>query len=706
MLRQLAVFFLLVLGFSLSCLAEETKERHDERIRHAFDFTTSWWTFFDTSEDGHTLYVVTAGKNMRSGGKIEEQENDTVLHVYDISDIDSPREITNTNLGSIGVREVWAQGSFVFIFRSSTFGEETVSGKAHLSHFVIVNVSDPTLPKIVGTFEYQFQNAFVSEDARTVALQPTANGAPVFVDVSQPDHPIKIDNPDSSRSAFAPTSYEKWVGHSYYWRRELPDQRAVARIDPDNNFIIQLFSTESPSFDVENLRSVYSDVKQEYTKCLAHPHEYPGCNANTGRLAYAGIKELMETSPATLSAAERVLMLNDYGFWLSHADNVYGPEKTKGLQESVTVLESVVQLEPKRTVAWLNLGDAARLAIGNADSEEDKATYWKKASNAYEHHSALAGKDAAGKAAIASFDLPAAYSKNKSVCGFVAEAFNGGHPEEIWSTSGTYVDDGETEEFKVAWAMGSCASRYVKVEGDEQFDVREELQPANDPPGEPMIVRFHGKSFIVSVVDEGPHEVIEPNVGQVCRFKRSYKPELVENTNPSLCTKFMEGKGLADLPWTPIEDGDEYAEADMGHRGMVPNEGKFDGTMQADIQGNGTKARIGHIDLEWSGGCGCSERAVSLLKGKSMDTSELNKSLIEAQNLWKFPWGRHWNMCRENGAELTKIDGRAYVAITAGEGPLDRPASRLLMEIVQGKFRHACRIEAAQRFTPIEVKAK
>ncbi|MTI58605.1 MAG: hypothetical protein FH762_01225 [Firmicutes bacterium] len=61
------------------------------------------------------------------------------------------------------------------------------------------------------------------------------------------------------------------------------------------------------------------------------------------------VQDIIDFRPNSISEGTYVLILNNYGFYLSKTEDRY--------QEAVPILERVIEISPKRSVAYLNIGD-------------------------------------------------------------------------------------------------------------------------------------------------------------------------------------------------------------------------------------------------------------------------------------------------------------------------------------------------------------
>jgi hypothetical protein len=375
----------------------------------------------------------------------------------------------------------------------------------------------------------------------------------------------------------------------------------------------------------------------------------------------------------------------------------------------VSALQRVVRLSPSRSVAWLNLADAARLALLSASDDNNKASYWTTATTAYNRYAKLTSKIAPDSVELARFNLPAQRSSAADVCDYIAHAFNAGNGGTISSSRGIVERDGKALEIRVADEPGSCTTQAIRASDDDGKDplrIAPELQA--EEPGERWnfrdlrIVPFNGKSYVLAVVDGEPFRVVAPYRGRICTFKRTYKPRLAEDSAPALCHSFLSRTSVRKIQWS-AEHASAVAPALVDDPNVRPSEGYFDATAVADLAGNGRPLNVGHYHVE-GGGCGCYSSGVALLDGNTMDDSVANKSLLKLQQLWKANWadGDKWARCLESDVDLVRIDGRAYAEQYSGRYVLEgHPASRSLLELNNGAFERVCRIEQVPTFTAV-----
>jgi hypothetical protein len=74
-----------------------------------------------------------------------------------------------------------------------------------------------------------------------------------------------------------------------------------------------------------------------------------------------------------------------------------------------------------------------------------------------------------------------------------------------------------------------------------------------------------GRYFVAYSDYVGPTRVVQPGVGPVCRFKRSFTPLLAEDHAPVLCKDAAAGKAFEDAPRSELPAGEIEAPQFKGH---------------------------------------------------------------------------------------------------------------------------------------------
>jgi len=472
----------------------------------------------------------------------------------------------------------------------------------------------------------------------------------------------------------------------------VPNTQAVyAERWENGTYTMTLSQAADLPFDIQRLVKLHAAMAAHYSECAARQFAGTDCFdlqfEGMAQLRQAGIKQLLAEQPQGLTLGQRVLMLNDYGFWLYKWS---GRDKVS-LALAAENLNKVVELAPDRASAWLNLGDLQRKLAGFAETDPEKAALWRDARQDFDRYKQLSGKDAPAAAEMAAFDLSAFVNSSAGICEYVAAAANHGALGLISSSTGKVEAEGKAITFSVGDSGGSCGTAEIKAEGYENFDQtgenEEQLKPFHFAGGDfgdmsLKIVPYHGKYYTLS---GNPDEVVDPNSGPVCAFKHAFHPVLVENKSPALCETFLRDKLPFNLDWSPLPDQQVTSDRIDLARALAD----FDRVVSADLGGKRT-ARIGHFTMAATGGCGCDHNGVAVLDGnRVVIDAEPNKSLLAYQGKW-------WH-CGGADADLTRSGGVTYVTAWDGSG---KNSKSVLLQLVNGAFKPVCRVDQVMTVTP------
>lgn len=703
--------------------APDIKTSHaDPRLLSEIDLHPSTGCISEASDNGKTLYSICSAEEHKG------QASSAKLYIHDISDLHAPHLISTTDMG--GLRGYW------WIIRN---GIGFYQGPIHVG-LNIIDLRDPMHPKRAGSIE-SFLGFKVSDDARWLATRDEMARKKLF-DLSDPYNPKDVSNNSDQ--------YEKI--NSSFGKSQVAESAHIDGINGELNLVdtrgsmvlvgtstLQLYDTSMPSkpkllatfpsegahditiipteqavamgmnssvkiisatnatFNLPLLEERYETIASQYPKCAnvrysreCFPLEYE----DFALLEDAGIEKLVSEQPDGLTKGKRILMLNDYGFWLYH----WGGQSLKRLRKSAEVLKTVTELAPDRTVAWLNLGDVLYATVPLVDTETEKSDLWVKAQESFSRYKKLSGKEASAVSEMNSFNLPAIIKSSKNVCDYVAQAINNRKERLIRATTGTATEDGHTARFIVGPTGGSCASSGILPEGYDQingFKANEELHDQFDfvetgmGDSDVMIVPFQGKSYTAS-----HNQVVDPNSGSICNFEKTYEPVLVENASPRLCEKLLRGELKDGAQWTPLKEDEIKPE----HIGITPFPIRFFEATSARFDGK-QSMRIGHFNLMSTGGCGCDHNGVALIGESEMQDrkEEPNKSLIDNQFAW-------WACRGSPDASLIQEGDITYVHAWSGISH-DKTPDSVLLQLDKGSFQPICRIEQKMAVTPVAPKA-
>lgn len=120
---------------------------------------------------------------------------------------------------------------------------------------------------------------------------------------------------------------------------------------------------------------VQSGIRDIHTQAMAEYRVTHNYSQAITTLEKGGIDSLVRGIPSTLQKRLYVQILNDYAFLLA--------ETRERFREAIPILETVIDLDPGRYVAYLNLGDAFKKAVDEATECRELDTYRARVYEAY-----------------------------------------------------------------------------------------------------------------------------------------------------------------------------------------------------------------------------------------------------------------------------------------------------------------------------------
>jgi hypothetical protein len=668
-----------------------------------------WWnTVVTMSEDRRLIFY--AGWLRTSHGE------DTRLLALDVSDPGHMLVRSETRLGNISVREAAVRGNRLFLLAN-------IDGVKNPSRLLIFDIRNPAAPKQneeVAFGDYARGLKVGSDDTRvtvTVRSRPEEGlgSRLVTVDLTDATRPVFHGGPiipsDSDDAAcpscpHAPSPeisgrvMDRWRDHLLVWdfpnliiwdlsNRSKPRiERTIdpgmstlvddARLLPGRDAIIllatrdarlpyQLFaiSTARRPFSVTELRDTHARLLLRYANARKSWQADVAKHA-VAALDDADVRRLLD-DPAGLWPSERVLMLNDYGFWLTQSDM---------LDDAITVLTQVVRLAPTRAVAWLNLGDAFRAALRRSVDWQAKLSYSRQAADAYRRYVDNGGKSTA----VDDFMALNPANAPGTVCDYVAAFYSRGRQAEMFGLPDPVDIAGNGRMLHVY-------VEYLRVAGGLLRIVASDKEP--DPFGalpRTSVVGFGGADqdkmwfggihvipfrktyYVVYELDDGPYAVVKPNAGRVCTFHRKVEASLTVNRLPDACQRLLSGR-----PFDPVLP--------------ATANGPVDVTLV-----DGSAARFGREKTVPSDG-GCEGERIALIAGNTFYWSPRGRALDDAQS--QVPY-----YCRASASSLVKVGSEVMMQTNRGAAYEQPRAPYALFRILKDRIEEMCRVSDVVHYIP------
>ena len=132
------------------------------------------------------------------------------------------------------------------------------------------------------------------------------------------------------------------------------------------------------------LLAAYSGALRQYHR-RDLKQEHQRADAANSILKASGIERVVDKKVAGLPDSKMAEILNDYAFFLERS--LYPDDK-----QSISIFKRVIQLDPERSVAYLNLGDSLRRQLPSVNSFQEKINLSKEVKAAYARYTQLAGR--------------------------------------------------------------------------------------------------------------------------------------------------------------------------------------------------------------------------------------------------------------------------------------------------------------------------
>lgn len=277
-------------------------------------------------------------------------------------------------------------------------------------------------------------------------------------------------------------------------------------------------------------------------------------------LERSGIKAILKNKPSDIPTDQYIIILNDYAFYLTETDNRH--------EEAIPILQNVINMFPKRHVAYLNLGDAyLKLfkAKRNSELKETAKEYYLKYIEILRENKK--------RVLLPDTVLSTIYSDNKSVCEGISDFLKEGkekdlelflNPEKIidnycknckdknkiaaledswldsslsYTVSEIDLDNDGKDELRLYKVVGSasCERNYFFKQDDDgkyRFIKNEQLEIFREEGamcGDEMLsfLRYKNINYIVNKIGFPPKELIiseyqNNNLKKICTLSVSY----------------------------------------------------------------------------------------------------------------------------------------------------------------------------------------
>jgi hypothetical protein len=292
------------------------------------------------------------------------------------------------------------------------------------------------------------------------------------------------------------------------------------------------------------------------------------------------------------------------------------------------------------------------------------------------------------------------------VCSFIAAAYNRGDEDKLWGYPDPVdiADDGKLRHVYII-EQGTAHAHSIVASTRRLSDSEQQTAPSEvnffGSIGQDMVLEtiprifsFKGAYYVVYEGDGGPYNVVKPDAGELCQFKRHYSPVLGEDHAPALCKQAVGGKPFKRFPTQKLAKAITVEDADT-----LDLPGPFSPSIaryaKLKLGPAAPPVTVGYFSYESSAGSGCHAAGVVLLQGNDIEKSPRNTALLAAE--------ADMSDCRGSNAFLIKAAGQTLIEIDGGAAEQQTKPPRLLVRLNGDKIEKVCKVKQRATYSPTPV---
>jgi hypothetical protein len=302
---------------------------------------------------------------------------------------------------------------------------------------------------------------------------------------------------------------------------------------------------------------------------------------------------------------------------------------------------------------------------------------------------------------------PAAAAAAGDVCSAIAAAYNRGDQDRLWGYPDPVdiagdgqlrhvyiVEQGTAHVHSIVASTRPLSPAEQQAASSSEVNFYGSIGQDMELETIPRIVQFKGTYYVVYEGDNGPYDVVKPDRGELCKFKRHYAPVLSEAHAPALCKQALAGKAFKKLATQKLADPITVEDA-----GTLNLPGPFSPTIaryaKLKLDPAAAPVTIGYFTYESSAGSGCHAAGVVLLHGQDIEKSPRSTALLGAEGDMTNCRGSDAFLVRTGRQDLIEIDGSA--AEQQNEPP------RLLVRLNGDSIETVCKVDQKASYAPVPV---
>ncbi len=298
----------------------------------------------------------------------------------------------------------------------------------------------------------------------------------------------------------------------------------------------------------------------------------------------------------------------------------------------------------------------------------------------------------------------AAAASAGDVCSYIAAAYNRGDQDRLWGYPDPVdiagdgklrhvyiVEQGTAHVHSIVASTRPLSPAEQQAASSSEVNFYGSIGQDMELETIPRIVQFKGTYYVVYEGDGGPYDVVKPDRGELCKFKRHYAPVLSEAHAPALCKQALAGKAFKKLATQKLADPITVEDADTLN---LP--GPFSPTIaryaKLKLDPAAAPVTIGYFTYESSAGSGCHAAGVVLLHGQDIEKSPRNTALLAAEG--------DMTNCRGSDAFVIQAGGHRLIEIDGGASEQQSRPPRMLLRLRSDKIEKVCNVAQRATYSP------
>lgn len=431
---------------------------------------------------------------------------------------------------------------------------------------------------------------------------------------------------------------------------------------------------------VEDLLTAHEKALAIFNQASSEERRYSAPKEALQMLEAGGIQQAMQQMPQGLAKRRYAQILNDYAFWKLQIASTDA--------EATRVLRKVITIDPSRSVASLNLGQALQAQLRLFTTYDQKVHSTKEIKKLYMKYVKLSGKSVQQIESFLSLNL--VDRPISSVCAYIAAYVNADRVEELFSAA-TNVDlnnDGAVDKVSLAdrgTANMMSVELYDKKTGNP-IVVNEVDKDFNGSWAANIgIVPFKDGYYLLHYDDRRYPVVltrIERNNDESvrCRFRIEVKEAVDKDSKErELCEVVLDERHPSYLPFNKADERG----TNLSHEGSQLRDTDIEGLGSVDIDNDGIEEPLIQLLFSSGAGSGCGYVYFDLLnaQGTELSDNEKRRRLLEMQAVSPGEW-QGMPRCGGNTTGWFRFKGLTYYE-TKFDGEHPRTQSDEFHEVKQ-----------------------